>query len=194
MENYEFVSKVVKDYSPAVTFFLAAYIFLLLCRLGRGCYDVRGREYEFYLYYVSGRLFFVGLIYVTLLSLSENLDLHLPPSFEDLVADLNNDLLAIDRMDDKFYFLHHRSFYFEAAVVLCMIWGYVVIRSIARKLAPVFQLKPPLHMWNLYSGEKKIRKDIIAALILSSVVISSALMAATYLFGIGSALLERFRI
>jgi hypothetical protein len=30
MENYEFVSKVVKDYSPAVTFFLAAYIFLLI--------------------------------------------------------------------------------------------------------------------------------------------------------------------
>jgi hypothetical protein len=194
MENYTKVSSAVGDYAIPITFFLSSYFFLVLCRVDRGPYDMRGREQDLYLYYVIARLFTVNLIYVLLVQLYANLQIYYPPSFKDLVADLSNTLAAIDSKDDKLYFLHGRDFYFQSAFIICGCWAYMVIRSIGRILAPVLQLEPAARFWKMYSGEKKVRKDIVVAGIFSSLIVFSSILLAAYLYEVSSTLLDQFRI
>ena len=186
--DVEKVSEKLNDYVPAVAFLLAGYLFALLCRIGRGreAYEMRGREHETFLYYVSSRLlYFVAALYV-ISAIYSNLNLYVPPWFDTLVADLNDDLLSIDKANDPWYFITKRDTWFGLAILLTFAYGYAVIWSISWRLLPVFQMAPSHVPWKLYSGQKKIRKDIILSGILSFAAVRLFVYGASALFALSN--------
>jgi hypothetical protein len=155
---------------------------------------MRNREHEVYLYYISARLFLIAVAFIIVTVLAVDLDLYVPRSFTQLTADLNNSLLQIDGKDDKFYFLQYREFYFGCAKLAIALWGYLTIRSTAKQLLPAFELNKAAHFWNIYSGEKKKRKDIIGSDICAGTILYVTLLGVSVVYGKITVVLDHMRI
>ena len=177
---------VLRNVLPVVLISIPAYFFSLFSRIGRGSYEARGREHEYYLYYLSSRMIFLSLALSAVSVMWTNLDLYLP---QPIVAPP-----AAHRDDFLYITLQYRSSYFFCAELLLFIWSYITIRSIARALLPAFGLKPAPHVWNMYSGEKKMRKDIFAAALVSSLALNLLIFGALEAYVRVGPWLNSFRI
>jgi hypothetical protein len=177
LSEYEFTARFssasakVKSFVPAVWAFLAAFIFTQLTYSRARDYVAKGREHEFFLYYVVGRLFWIVVFVALLDTFSENLELYLPADFRQQVADLEKALSQIDGKQDWYGFVREREFWFGLAFVGVLVWWYVEVRVSAWKLLPAFGLVAATQPWHVFSGEKRFRKLIIFAIVLPKLLI-----------------------
>lgn len=194
LEYQESVSEMLEDYIPALSLFISAYLFSIFSRIGRKRYSARGRESEIFLYYITARLIFVVMTYTIINSIHYNIILHIPEMFFGTIRYLDDAVVKIVGNGPEMYEFRQREIYFLLANIGVGIWGYLVIRSAAFRLLPVLEMRPASRFWHVYSGEKKIRKDIILSNLLSALLINVAIFFASKVYGAAYLFIENIKM
>jgi hypothetical protein len=182
-----------KEVLVPLSLMLSAYLFAIMSRWTRGDYNIRGREQQYFLYFIIGSLFWFSLVFTLSIAVEDNIELFAPHSIKYLSEQLNNALLAIDHKEDRWFALKHRDFYFQYAPLVLALWGYAIVRRGASRLCPIFEL-PKARWWQVYTGEKKIRKDIILANSAAYLLGTSIVLLIAALYPLLERLLNHYRI
>jgi hypothetical protein len=147
-----------------------------------------------YLYFVTGRMFYVNLAAITLLSVRASIDRYFSPSFDALVVDLDNALREIDGARGPMTVYEMIDGAYGAAIVALAVWWYVTVRGTAARLWRPLGLRRQLHHRQQYTGAAKVRKDLMLATACVGVGAAILIWVVGRGYAVTRVALERFKL
>jgi hypothetical protein len=174
--NIEKAQKAIQTVLLPLSLVLAAYIFRILARVGARAHRAPlVPAHIAYLYYVTASLFWVNITFAVILAIQTNVAKYFPPQMSQIVADLGAAL------SKKWTTGQLWQSGIRIALIGAAIWGYMNVRAIARRLRAPLGLEAAKSRWQFYTGEAKIRKDLLLSNGLAVIVLS--LFGAAAVFG-----------